>query len=226
MKDNLYIIKAYNKDGKCLVKLGYSADVERRLGYYLGHNPFTEICGTYYRKDAEAFERYIHKKYTSVYKAEWYDEDMYPVLLNEVLTGVVRQVKYVGKPNYQNYARLVKEVTCKEDLEELLSDIRHSHWVTYLRYGWETGKVLTMFKGAKEHYEKSLIREDVLNKLSKSIKLEVFYTRADMRKILKKAVGKKVTSTTISEFADVTTQATYINKQFVKGYIVHKIGTN
>ena len=84
MKDNLYILKVTNSDGKSLIKLGYSSDIKIRLDSYYSHNPFTEIIGTYYREDACAFEKWFHKNNISIYRNEWYCESFLEKILNDI----------------------------------------------------------------------------------------------------------------------------------------------
>lgn len=84
MKDNLYILKVTNSDKKSLIKLGYSSNIEERLNFYFSHNPFIEIIGTYYREDAIAFEKWFHKNNISIYRNEWYCENILEKMLKDI----------------------------------------------------------------------------------------------------------------------------------------------
>ena len=74
MKDNLYIIRVYNKAGESMIKLGYSSNIEERLKTYYYHNPMMELIGTFYVENALVLEKEIHSKFKSIYLNEWYSE--------------------------------------------------------------------------------------------------------------------------------------------------------
>jgi len=75
MEANIYIIETTNKAGTTLVKLGYSSNIEQRLKSYRDANPLTTVIGTFYVKDALAFEQTFHKSHKSLCGREWYSKD-------------------------------------------------------------------------------------------------------------------------------------------------------
>lgn len=82
-KHNLYIVRVYGKESS-LIKMGYSSTITTRLYNYYTHNPMVELVGTYYREDAESFEREFHKTYQSAMLNEWYSEGLLPTILNHL----------------------------------------------------------------------------------------------------------------------------------------------
>lgn len=84
ISENLYILKSYDNSGNYLLKLGYSSNIKRRILDYIAHNPFVEVIGTFYRKDAEYFERYFHSTNKSTHRNEWYDKNMLNKILYEI----------------------------------------------------------------------------------------------------------------------------------------------
>ena len=98
MENNLYILKVTNFEGKSLIKLGYSNNIKSRLDVYYVHNPFIQKIGTYYRKDAYAFEKWFHKNNISIYRNEWYCESF----LEQMLDSIYNETSY----DYLKYSKL------------------------------------------------------------------------------------------------------------------------
>lgn len=88
MKDNLYIIRAFGKNKETLIKLGYTDNIENRLNNYLSHNPFIEIISTFYREDAQEFEKLFHNYNSSCFKNEWYEDTMLIYILEAILKPI------------------------------------------------------------------------------------------------------------------------------------------
>ena len=80
MNHNIYIIRSYGRN-ESIIKVGYSANIEKRLSAYKEHNPYVEIVSTFYIDDGLTFEKTLHQKFKSVYKYEWYNEDQ----LNDII---------------------------------------------------------------------------------------------------------------------------------------------
>ena len=89
MLENLYVVRAANTKGEVLVKMGYSANIEKRLTQYAYHNPLIEVIGTYYKPDAAEFEKNLHKALKSTAFEEWYSEDKLPIILEAIATGIL-----------------------------------------------------------------------------------------------------------------------------------------
>lgn len=82
--DNLYVIRSFGKNGKTIVKLGYSNNIKDRIELYKSHNPFIEVIFTYYRSDAKLLEATFHKVNKPVFKNEWYAECKLNYIINVI----------------------------------------------------------------------------------------------------------------------------------------------
>ena len=114
MKDNLYIVKVINNEGKSLIKLGYSSNIKNRLDSYYLHNPFIEVIGTYYKKDGYSFEKWFHKNNISIYRNEWYNENILEKILNSIYDkNNLEYLKYL-KLETEGFKRCYKCLEVKE----------------------------------------------------------------------------------------------------------------
>lgn len=103
MKHNLYIIKASNNKGECLIKFGYSSKIDERINQYLSHNPFTEVLYTFYKKDAFIFEQKFHTNNIPTYKYEWYTYDKLDEILLQIKNNKIIENKNIcNRKNYTN----------------------------------------------------------------------------------------------------------------------------
>lgn len=84
-KRNLYLIQSGDK-----IKLGYTKDILKRMSSYRTHNPHFKLLKTYYRSDAELFEKKLHKKYKEFRQLEWYD-----IIMINKIKRAVKQWKLV-----------------------------------------------------------------------------------------------------------------------------------
>lgn len=118
-KDNLYIIKVYNKHGNSIFKIGYSSNLENRLRTYYYHNPLIALVGTYYKDNAKKLEKEIHSKIRAKYLDEWYDiEKLQEVLdlvkgesydeLNYRIQYCSEGIIYTGKKEFDRIMPLIK----------------------------------------------------------------------------------------------------------------------
>jgi hypothetical protein len=105
MKDNLYIIRVFGREGNSVIKFGYSAVMNKRIESYRGHNPLLEIIGTYYREDAQDFEREFHKYHSSNKRYEWYEEEFLESIIYQIYNGIVY-------PDIDSEFRLKKCINC------------------------------------------------------------------------------------------------------------------
>jgi len=87
--NNIYIIKSYSGKGTCMVKLGYSSNIQQRLLGYYSHNPNMELIGTYYREDAAKFEKTFHAVNEASALREWYPEDILQTMFKAVEDSIV-----------------------------------------------------------------------------------------------------------------------------------------
>jgi hypothetical protein len=113
---NLYIVRAYGKDDKSLIKLGYSRHIKSRLKEYLTYNPFIEIIGTWYMEDAKYFEKHIHKSILSDLGDEWYNEDK----LYDLIAYINKEIPL---PVYKG----LTEINIKDVLESVGKRIEMAH---------------------------------------------------------------------------------------------------
>lgn len=94
MKDNLYILRVYGKEGNSVIKFGYSSKIQTRLKQYLDCNPLVEIVNTYYREDAKEFERSFHKNNNSFIRNEWYLEEQLENIIYQIHNGITSNEKF------------------------------------------------------------------------------------------------------------------------------------
>ena len=84
---NIYVIRAFGKNNKTIVKLGYSSQIDKRIQNYFSHNPMTEVIWTCFIEDGKILEKVIHKIEDSLYKKEWYKEQKLQTLLGYIIDG-------------------------------------------------------------------------------------------------------------------------------------------
>jgi hypothetical protein len=98
MKGTVYIVRAFGKDNSSAIKLGFASIVEKRLSTYYCCNMFTELLHTYDMDDARIFESSFHSRHKAISGREWYSEDLYPIMLQEIETyykvGLVEHLKF------------------------------------------------------------------------------------------------------------------------------------
>jgi hypothetical protein len=116
---NIYILRSFGRDNKSIIKLGKSADINNRIKSYLSANPYIELIGTWEVADYDKFESYIHRTYKSIYKNEWYSEDLLEELINEIESNKLNgnriiEIQYEEvkstKPKYIDYLQLLINV--------------------------------------------------------------------------------------------------------------------
>jgi hypothetical protein len=101
-KHNLYLLRSFCKDGKTIIKFGFSNTIEKRILQYKAHNPNIEIIGTYYHQDGILFERKVHSLIKSELGREWYSEDKLSILLNYIENGFKLHVYEIDAFGYIN----------------------------------------------------------------------------------------------------------------------------
>ena len=75
MEDNIYILRAFGRNGS-VIKVGFSTSMEKRLKAYYGANPLVEVILTTYKENGSACEKALHSNFKSVIMNEWYNEDL------------------------------------------------------------------------------------------------------------------------------------------------------
>lgn len=97
----LYILRSYSKDSSIL-KFGYTTDIWMRLAQYKSANPFIEIVYIAQLENAFKLEQDFHKNNVSTFGNEWYDEALFPTMMN-----------YLNSINHINYTEENKPVNTR-----------------------------------------------------------------------------------------------------------------
>ena len=97
----LYILRSYSKDSSIL-KFGYTTDIWMRLAQYKSANPFIEIVYIAQLENAFELEQDFHKNNVSTFGNEWYDEALFPTMMD-----------YLNSINHINYTEENKPVNIR-----------------------------------------------------------------------------------------------------------------
>jgi hypothetical protein len=127
-KHNLYIIKACN-DKNCLIKMGYTNNINKRLKTYYYNNPMITIINTYYREDAKEFEKYLHFHLKSEVLNEWYSIDK----LNTI-------IDYINDSNFLiKYKENIDDSKKYKSIKIYSGSVKYEHLVDYFRSNHKKG---------------------------------------------------------------------------------------
>ncbi len=149
----IYLLRSYGKD-KTLVKLGYTSNIKARLNQYSCANPLYEIIQIYLVENALQFEQTFHSKYTASLRDEWYEEDILPIMIEEIESQNCEI--YILTP--------VTKFTFKEVVEEMKKgDEKFIKWA-YNKYDFlkEAITHLGYEKIEKLQYNSNLIKKTLL----------------------------------------------------------------
>jgi len=125
VENNIYVIRVFNRQGKSIIKVGYSENIRERIYTYYTHNPFVEVIMTLYHPDGKNLELSLHKNFKSFILKEWYKEND----LQDILDYI------------KNYSSDEEEVEFKLDKKE-----------KYIILSYEENKKMLKLLSPKEYF--------------------------------------------------------------------------
>lgn len=132
-------------------------------------------------------------------------------------------IEPVTASSYYEIAKEVSECNTKKELDDVLSVVDNKDWVTYLRHGWEIGKVLTNTTEARELYEFSGTLKGAISKARRHFKVGEFYAVSEVKTFLtelynESGIERKAKGTDINELMTVKACSKRIDSKKVKGF--------